>query len=170
MRAIVRWALLFGMGALVAYGYHFVLPPLMRRREESIFARYFDVSVRREGVGRRQHGYEENAHGYGPLHDVFRLALEGLISVAAARELVAAGRGCYLGTMRALRKWCTFTGAYYSCLEGVKLLPMLAKLPSSASAPYASQSSPACSTTGRKCRFAPLRRRDSAAPARYKPA
>ena len=32
-------------------------------RIQRVHARNLYVTVRREGVGRRQHGYEENAHG-----------------------------------------------------------------------------------------------------------
>ena len=58
-------------------------------RIQRAFARNFYITVRCEGVGRRQHGYEEHAHGYGPQNSVFRLALEVLIYAAATRKVLA---------------------------------------------------------------------------------
>ena len=49
---------------------------------------------------------------------------------------------------------------------GAKIVLAVSKLPSHASVPHASQSSPAFFVTGRNCKFRPLRRRDSVAPAR----
>ena len=49
---------------------------------------------------------------------------------------------------------------------GAKIASFCVKTSIDASVPHASQSSPACFVTGRNCKFRPLRRRDSVAPAR----